>query len=199
MSVPSEVNLVTALGNGTQTVFPYTFRVLSADNLQVVLQLEDETEVVKELGTDYSVSGVGSYNGGSVEMNVAPVTGERLTIRRVIPAFTQNVDLRNQGAFFAETHEDVFDLLTMMLQQVKTDVERSAKLTLSASAAGLSLEFPKPNSGKAIGWNDDADALVNLEVGSLYDGKVVQGGFYDQNGEPVPEDQAAIIDAGTYG
>ncbi|MDR8235854.1 phage tail protein, partial [Acinetobacter baumannii] len=30
---------------------------------------------------------------------------------------TQETDLRNQGKFFAEVHEDAFDKLTMLIQQ----------------------------------------------------------------------------------
>jgi hypothetical protein len=198
MSVPSETNLVSALSNGTQKVYPYTFRVMSADNLQVIVQSKAGVEQTKVLGTDYTVDGVGSYTGGSITLATAPLNGERVTIRRVIPTFTQSVDLRNQGAFFAETHEDVFDQLTMMLQQLKTDVARSAKLNLSSAASGLNVEFPKPKGNRAIGWNDEANALVNLEVGALYDGKTIQGGFYDNTGAPVPEEEAIVITAGTY-
>jgi|688.fasta_scaffold386931_3 hypothetical protein len=199
MSVPAEINLVSYVANGTQTSFAYTYRILSADNLQVVVSDADGVETVKDFGFDYSVNGVGSYNGGAIVFTTAPTSGHRVTIRRVIPNFTQDVDLRNQGAFFAETHEDVFDLMTMMLQQLKTDVGRAAKVKVSTAAAGVSLEFPEPVEGRAIGWNDEGDKLVNLEVGSLYDGKVVEGGFYGSDGNAIPEDQATIIDAGTYG
>jgi hypothetical protein len=60
------------------------------------------------------------------------------------------------------------------------------------------VEFPKPKGNRAIGWNDEANALVNLEVGALYDGKTIQGGFYDNTGAPVPEEDAIVITAGTY-
>lgn len=198
MSVPSEINMVTAVSNGTQKVYGYTFRVMSADNLQVIVQSKAGVEQTKVLGPDYTVDGVGSYTGGNVNFVTAPLNGERVTIRRVIPTFTQSVDLRNQGVFFAETHEDVFDQLTMMLQQLKTDVARSAKLNLSSAASGLNVEFPKPKGNRAIGWNDEANALVNLEVGALYDGKTIQGGFYDNTGAPIPEEDAIVITAGTY-
>lgn len=32
----------------------------------------------------------------------------------------QETDLRNQGKFFAEVHEDAFDKLTMLIQQVSS-------------------------------------------------------------------------------
>jgi hypothetical protein len=198
MSVPSENNIVTYPGNGSQTVFPYTYRVLDADSLQVVLQLDDGSEEVQSFGTQYTVTGVGDYAGGSIQMAIAPLAGERITIRRKIPAFTQDVDLRNQGAFYAETHEDVFDRIIMMLQQLKTDVDRSAKVTITTAALGFNPEFPNPNPMKMIGWNEDATALVNHDFGTLYDGKIIQGGFYNSNGDPISEEEAVVINAGTY-
>lgn len=197
MSVPSEINLNSYVCNGSQTSFSYTFRALSADDLQVVV-LTNGVETVKQFGFDYSVNGVGAYEGGSIVMGTAPAAGSRITVRRKIPTFTQDVDLRNQGAFFAETHEDVFDKMTMMMQQLKTDVDRSAKVTISAAASGFTTEFPAPKAMKIIGWNEDATALVNHDFGSLYDGKIIQGGFYDRQGQPLPEEVAAIIDAGRY-
>lgn len=198
MSVPSENNIVTYPGNGSQTVFPYTYRVLDADNLQVILRLASGLEVEQEFGNQYTVTGVGDYAGGSIQMVIAPLAGERITIRRKIPTFTQDVDLRNQGAFYAETHEDVFDRIIMMLQQLKTDVDRSAKVTITAAATGFKTEFPDPNPMKMIGWNEDATALVNHDFGTLYDGKIVQGGFYNADGDPVSEEEAVVINAGTY-
>lgn len=198
MSVPSEINLVSYIGNGSQKLFPYTFRTFAADDLQVVLEDSDGAETTLTLNTHYTVSGVGSYTGGNVTLTTAPTSTQRITIRRKIPVFVQNTDLRNQGAFFAETHEDAFDLLTMMMQQLKTDLARSAKITISSAAAGVQVEFPKSKPMKIIGWNEDGTELVNHDFGTLYDGKIVQGGFYDQNGEASPEEQAAIINAGTY-
>lgn len=42
--------------------------------------------------------------------------GWQISIAREL-APTQETDLRNQGKFFAEVHEDAFDKLTMLIQQ----------------------------------------------------------------------------------
>lgn len=103
-------------------------------------------------GTDYTVTGVGSYNGGTVTLLAAPANNTQVTIYRYVQNFVQTTDLRNQGAFLAEVHEDVFDLLTMMLQTLLFETERA--LTIRASDIdAVSTELGAPEPGKLLGWN----------------------------------------------
>ncbi len=69
------------------------------------------------LGTDYTVTGAGSYNGGAVVLPQPLQSNYSLVIVRDLD-IVQETDLRNQGTFFAEVHEDAFDYLTMIIQQV---------------------------------------------------------------------------------
>ncbi|MFU2316828.1 phage tail fiber domain-containing protein [Rahnella sp. PCH160] len=117
MTVSTEVNQAAYTGNGVTTVFPYTFRILNSANLTVTRIDLLEVETVLTLGTDYTVTGAGSYNGGSVVLPQALPSGYSLVIERDLAAI-QDTDLRNQGTFFAEVHEDAFDYLTMLVQQV---------------------------------------------------------------------------------
>ncbi|WHZ42208.1 glycosyl hydrolase family 28-related protein [Rahnella bonaserana] len=117
MTVSTEVNQAAYTGNGVTTVFPYTFRILNASNLTVTRIDLQEVETVLTLGTDYTVTGSGSYNGGSVVLSQPLQSNHSLVIIRDLAAI-QETDLRNQGTFFAEVHEDVFDYLTMLIQQV---------------------------------------------------------------------------------
>jgi hypothetical protein len=167
MTVAAETNLITAIANGSQTVFPYTFRVLSSADILVVGKLASGVETYYTLGTHYTISGVGSYSGGNVTFLTAPADQTQITIRRVVSSFTQNTDLRNQGAFFAEVHEDAFDALTMQTQTLKTDVARALKLRNSEAAAGISTEVPAPESLKVIGWNQAATGLQNIDIADL--------------------------------
>ena len=118
-------------GNGSQTVFAYTFKVFADSELQVVLRSAAGVETVQTLTTHYTVSGVGQDAGGNVTMVTAPPTGATLTIVRNVP-FTQATDLRNQGGFYPEVHERVFDRLTMQTQQLSEEVGRAVKLTVAS-------------------------------------------------------------------
>lgn len=116
MTVSTEVDHNDYIGNGVTTSFPYTFRIFTKSDL--VVQVVDLNENITELilDTDYTVTGAGGYTGGNVILSTALANGYQISISRELPV-TQETDLRNQGKFFAEVHEDAFDKLTMLIQQ----------------------------------------------------------------------------------
>ncbi|EAN5887160.1 phage tail protein [Salmonella enterica] len=116
MTVSTEVDHNEYTGNGVTTSFPYTFRIFKKSDL--VVQVVDLNENITELilDTDYTVSGAGGYTGGNVVLAAPLNNGYQISISRDLPV-TQETDLRNQGKFFAEVHEDAFDKLTMLIQQ----------------------------------------------------------------------------------
>lgn len=116
MTVSTEVDHNEYTGNGVTTSFPYTFRVFNKSDLVVQVIDLDENITVLALDTDYTVTGAGGYNGGNVILSKALANGYQISISRELPV-TQETDLRNQGKFFAEVHDDAFDKLTMLIQQ----------------------------------------------------------------------------------
>ncbi|EKH4437857.1 hypothetical protein O7X60_000258 [Escherichia coli] len=116
MTVSTEVNHNEYTGNGVTTTFPYKFRIFKKSDLVVQVVDINENINVLVLDTDYIVTGAGGYNGGNVILSKALANGHQISISRELPA-TQETDLRNQGKFFAEVHEDAFDKLTMLIQQ----------------------------------------------------------------------------------
>ncbi|MEC9970775.1 hypothetical protein RCT97_22100 [Escherichia coli] len=119
MTVSTEVDHNEHTGNGVTTSFPYTFRVFKESDLVVQVVDLDENIAVLALDTDYTVTGAGGYNGGNVILSKALANGYQISISRELPV-TQETDLRNQGNFFAEVHEDALDKLTMLIQQVRS-------------------------------------------------------------------------------
>ena len=116
MTVSTEVNHNEYTGNGVTTIFPYAFRIFQASDLLVTTSDTNGTLRTLTLNTDYTVSGVGSYSGGTVILPAPLGNGWSISIERDLPV-VQETDLRNQGRFFAETHEGAFDYLTMLIQQ----------------------------------------------------------------------------------
>lgn len=117
MTVSTVVDHNDYTGNGVTTSFPYTFRIFKKTDLTVSVINLDETISVLVLDTDYTVTNAGSYNGGNVVLTSPLASGWQISIARDLEP-TQETDLRNQGKFFAEVHEDAFDKLTMLIQQV---------------------------------------------------------------------------------
>src|SRR5690606_39553808 len=56
---------------------------------------------------------------------------------------SSDLDLRNQGKFFAEIHEDTFDLIVMMAQQQQEQLDRAVKVPIGSDtpADDLLAEF----------------------------------------------------------
>lgn len=116
MTVSTVVDHNDYTGNGVTTSFPYTFRIFKKSDLAVSVVDLSENIAVLVLDTDYTVTNAGGYNGGNVVLTAPLASGWQISIARELEP-TQETDLRNQGKFFAEVHEDAFDKLTMLIQQ----------------------------------------------------------------------------------
>ena len=116
MTVSTVVDHNDYTGNGVTTSFPYTFRIFKKTDLSVSVIDLSENITVLVLDTDYTVTNAGGYNGGNVVLTTPLANGWQISIARELEP-TQETDLRNQGKFFAEVHEDAFDKLTMLIQQ----------------------------------------------------------------------------------
>lgn len=116
MTVSTELSHEEYTGNGVTTDFDFRFRILKAEHLVVSVADSDGTERILTNGTDYTLRGVGSYRGGKVILKMPLAAGWKIGIARDLPV-VQETDLRNQGKFFAEVHEDALDYLTMLIQK----------------------------------------------------------------------------------
>lgn len=160
MTVSSTTNRVDYTGNGATTVYPYTFKIFDDSELRVTTRDTDDQETTLVLDTDYTVSGVGNSSGGNVTLTTALASSYRLTIRRVRP-LTQTTDIRNNGDFYPESHEDAFDKLLMIDQQQQQDIDRAFVLPETYSATDVDTTLPIPVAERLIGWNADGDGLSN--------------------------------------
>ena len=117
MTVSMQVSRNEYTGNGATTQYDFTFRIMDKSDLLVQTLDASETITTLTLDADYSVTGVNRYPGGKVVLNTPLPDGYKISIERSIPV-TQETSIRNQGGFFPEIHEDAFDKLTMLVQQV---------------------------------------------------------------------------------
>ncbi|MGJ7973950.1 hypothetical protein [Providencia hangzhouensis] len=118
MTVSTEISSNEYTGNGVTTDFDYKFRIFKANQLSVITSDADGGNVVTlRLGTDYTVTGANKSTGGKVILTKPLANGHKISIARDIP-IKQETSFRNQSKFLAETHEDAFDYLTMILQRI---------------------------------------------------------------------------------
>ena len=132
MTVESNVNKARFLGSGSAGPFTFDFRFFANSEINVIKTSTAGADTDLTETTDYTVAGAGSSTGGSVTLVTALATGEALTIYRVVEP-VQTTSIRNQGAFFPEIHETVFDKLTMMVQQLSDSVKRALKLPVAST------------------------------------------------------------------
>lgn len=164
MTIAADDSEYTYTGNASTTVFDGP-RLFDAGHLEVY---QTEDDITTQLTSGWSVSRVGPlYTACRVTFDTAPEDGVEITIRRTVP-YEQNTSVRNQGVFLPEIHENAFDWIVMMIQQL---VRGTLQLTLSG--------------GKWV-WNALGFRIIN--VGDPVDnGDAANKGYVD---EQVASEQA---------
>ena len=129
MTISSETNKIVYACDNSTTEFPYTFKIIENNDLLVTLYNEDtyeETTLV--LDTDYTVTGAGVETGGNVTTVSTYDTTYKLIIQRNV-GYLQETDYVNNEDLDADTLENSFDTMVMMIQQLKETVDRCLKFT----------------------------------------------------------------------
>jgi hypothetical protein len=156
-------------GNGNVSLYNYTFKIFNQNDLLVTQRNTSDIETTLTIGSagsgTYTVTGVGNAEGGSIQLNGGNLPSNyKLTIQRK-KDIKQETDIRNQGTFYPETHENIFDYLVMIDQQQQGEIDRSLKL--SETVTGVSSKLPIPSTKKLLRWNENADAIENIGAGNL--------------------------------
>lgn len=167
-----------AVGNDAASVYPYGFKIFAATDLEVTLRDTNGIETTLSYPTAYSVSGVGGASGGSVTLASLSASyqngdgtlknGYAITIRRVRP-LTQSTDIRNQGGFFAATHEDTFDHLMMVDQQQQDEIDRSLKIPATEAGSSLTtIPAKEVRASKVLGFDANGDPTLFNPTLTIY-------------------------------
>lgn len=168
MTVSSVTSSQQFIGNGSTKVFSFAFKFFKDTDLVVFTTTTDGLTKVLTLGIDYTVTGAGNDNGGSITTTKAVAANTLLTVSRVL-ALTQPTDLKNQGPYFAEIHEDEFDRLLMQIQQVSGHAFQALYAPLT-DPSGLDLQLPPwdERANKVLAFNDRGEPIAsNLTLEQL--------------------------------
>lgn len=160
MTVSSEIKRSDYVGNGSTVNFPTAFRFLQNEDIKVILTSDLGVEEVQAESSHYTLAGAGLDAGGTVTFLTAPPSQYTITIKRDI-ALTQGTDYVENDSFPAESHENALDKLTMLVQQLQEELDRTLKLTESQTASGLTV--PLFEEGKLMQWTNTGD-LKNVSV-----------------------------------
>lgn len=167
MTVSSATSKVQYNGNGSTTVFAYTFKVFNQNDLTVIVRSATGIETVKTITTHYTVSGVGSAGGGNITMLTAPASGETLTVLRE-QDLVQELDLVENDPFPAQSLEDALDKLTFTVQQHSEEIDRSIKASRTNTIG--STEFTvlaSDRANKVFAFDSAGELAVTQELGTF--------------------------------
>ena len=168
MTVSSTTKRNSYSGNGSTTVFAYTFKIFDDDDITVILRTDATGgEVVQTKTTHYSVSGVGSASGGNITFGSAPASGVTVVLLRET-AQTQSTDYTPNDPFPAASHEDALDKLTLIVQDQQDVLDRSIKL--SRTNTMTSTEFTvgaSTRANKILAFDSSGELAVTQEIGTF--------------------------------
>lgn len=166
MTVASDVNKHIYTGNGVTRVWPYSFLLFDASHLQVWVKRGEADSVRLERGfvlneqartVTYPVDGTGE----------APLSSQdKIILRRELPII-QDTDLKNQGAFFAETHEQTFDKIVMMIQQLSETLSRAVVGPVDQTDSGVAYQTLLDAVEEAKRARNDAVAAMNSALSTV--------------------------------
>jgi len=180
LTLSTTTNKATFAGSGTTGPFSFTFPFYDDADL-AVYKVVDGVPSLLTITTDYTVSGAGEETGGSVTTVEAVAVGESLVVMRDL-TLTQAVDLVNQGAFYADTLEEVFDRLTMFCQQLNEALSRTIKLPIGSTVDTDSLAdnmLIVASNEADIGTVADNIADVNTVADNIVDVGIVADNVVD--------------------
>lgn len=194
MSVIQQNTRNAYIANPTATMFPYTFKINRKEDLLV--QVDGETKI---LDVDYTVTGVGSQDGGGVVF-ATPMSGDEFVVIRRNMQIQRLTDYQNLGDLRSTTLNADLDNIVMMLQQFGSLIAQSIRVG-DGYAAAVDPVLPKPEPSTLLGWNESGTRLVNRLVED-----VGNGSFHaDLPGAPQRlvtsklRDEVSIKDAGASG
>lgn len=152
--------------NGSTTEFAFT-DCLIYEASHLVVTLSDFTGLVQvdtvlTLDTHYTVSGVGSEDGGSITTIATYASGFQITIQRVIPLLQQSEYVEATKFPSAQAEKD-FDFSVMRAQQLAEVDNRTLKFPAS-DPIGINSELPPASerAGQYLTFDlDGAPALVS--------------------------------------
>ncbi len=127
MTVQNTIAKNVYAGNGSTTVWPYTFALSPEDGGHVQVIVADALDVETMVPAN-------EFRVDTDDQTVTyPLTGDplpaghRIALKRVLPK-VQELNLENQGPFFADDIETSLDRIVMLIQQISEETERAVKV-----------------------------------------------------------------------
>lgn len=163
MPIGEQSTIASHTGNGVATVFAYSFGVLAADDIKVLVNGVEVT-------TGFTVSGIGSRTGGTVTFAAAPTNGSAILIVREVVR-KRDTDYQYSGDLREEVLDDDFDRIWMTLQEDGELVDRGVRVPVGETLAELPAAASRVNKVLTFGAGG---AVALVDVAAFSGGGVVE-------------------------
>lgn len=167
MTVSVQAPYTVSIANGLTTVFPYTFKLLSADDLLITLNGVEQT-------TGFTVSGIGAGAGGNVTFSVAPASGVIVGLERD-PELNRITDYQQFGKIDADILDADIDRIWLALQYLKQLSSTSIKLPFSTASEQTINKTSAERANSLLSF--DAAGNISITALSAIPTAVVAGSF----------------------
>ncbi|MCA7962495.1 hypothetical protein LGM54_05955 [Burkholderia cenocepacia] len=165
MTVTTDVQSIVFDTDGSTTEFPIPFYFLRSTDItaDLVDAADDLTPLV--LGTDFTVTGAGQPNGGTLTTTQPYAAGYKLHAYRVVPV-TQETQFQQNDPFPSKTTEKALDKLTMLVQQQKQTTDRALVVPRSDLNPNTTLPPSRLRANRALGFdNNGSPVAIDLTIG----------------------------------
>jgi hypothetical protein len=132
MTVAAVAQPVSYVASGSQATFTIPWRFLNAVDILVYIQVPGASPVLQSSST-YTLAGLANPGGGTVTFNGGNITAGYNVILFRNPNPVQDTDLQNQGSYDPTSVEQQFDLDTMSIQALATQISQSIRAPINES------------------------------------------------------------------
>ena len=164
MTVSTTTRKNSYTGNGSTTVYAYSFRIFSDSDIKVYV-----AGVLKTLTTHYTVSGAGAASGGNVTFTTGntPASSASVVIIRVIPR-TQATDYVDNSALSATSLEDTADKNLMLIQEIDAKAEDGFRFADTVVDAGTITidKSAADRANKLLSFDASGNLIATQEIGT---------------------------------
>ena len=159
MTVQKDVTKNIYVGNGSTRTFPFTFECPAEhpEYIKVYLMQDDGTALAT---SDYQLD-MDARQITYPSSGTALPEGKKLVIMRKLP-LQQQMNLVNNGPYFAEDIEQAFDEIVMAMQQIAEKLNRTITMSADVDDSAFINEVPF-EAGKSFRIADDGKRIVLTE------------------------------------
>lgn len=139
------------------TVFTYEFKIVSSADLIATID-----DIVIDLGIDFSLSGVGSNDGGDLTLFVPLSGGQEVLLKRQM-TFNRETDYQQNGDFNAPVVNNDFDRIWLAMQQLGQDLKRSIKVAFTETTDQTIPISPAARANKALVFDASGNVTASAD------------------------------------